>query len=199
MSFRKWLSEKVSAPKAKIELTLEKSQFCLGEQVRGQAKINSEEEFDVTQVGVMLTCNESVKKTRITSSQYGSQQSEYWDSGEIYHTKCILFEAARIPQGFNAVYPFSLHLPKAAKETAYSIDRYVKWHLYPIFDIKGRPDIHKVTYEVIVEKPHVPQQTTPAVVKEVVKEIVLIPCGYCGSLMPQTAVFCPNCGARRKS
>lgn len=35
--------------------------------------------------------------------------------------------------------------------------------------------------------------------KEVVtKEIVLIKCEYCGSLMPQTATFCPNCGAKRR-
>jgi len=38
----------------------------------------------------------------------------------------------------------------------------------------------------------------PTVVREVIKEVVLIPCSYCGSLMPQTSVFCPNCGARRK-
>jgi zinc-ribbon domain len=35
--------------------------------------------------------------------------------------------------------------------------------------------------------------------KEVIKEIVMIPCQYCGSLIPQTALFCSNCGAGRKS
>ena len=41
--------------------------------------------------------------------------------------------------------------------------------------------------------------TSPQVVKEttVVKEIVMIPCRYCGALMPQTSTFCPNCGAKR--
>jgi hypothetical protein len=33
--------------------------------------------------------------------------------------------------------------------------------------------------------------------KEVIREVVLIPCKFCGCLMPQTSVFCPNCGARR--
>ena len=36
-------------------------------------------------------------------------------------------------------------------------------------------------------------------VKVIVKEIVILPCQYCGSLMPQTSTFCPHCGARRKS
>jgi hypothetical protein len=33
----------------------------------------------------------------------------------------------------------------------------------------------------------------------ITREVVLIPCQYCGGLMPQTAIFCPNCGARRKN
>ena len=33
----------------------------------------------------------------------------------------------------------------------------------------------------------------------VTKEVVMIPCEYCKSLMPQTSTFCPNCGARRKA
>ena len=35
--------------------------------------------------------------------------------------------------------------------------------------------------------------------KVIVKEIVMLPCQYCGSLMPQTSIFYPHCGARRKS
>jgi len=33
----------------------------------------------------------------------------------------------------------------------------------------------------------------------IIKEVVMIPCAYCGGLMPQTSVFCPDCGARRKA
>jgi len=41
--------------------------------------------------------------------------------------------------------------------------------------------------------------TKETTTKEVVtREVVMIPCEYCGSLMPQTSIFCPNCGARRK-
>jgi len=38
---------------------------------------------------------------------------------------------------------------------------------------------------------------SPALQKEVHKEVVMIPCKYCGGLMPQTSTFCPSCGARR--
>ena len=33
----------------------------------------------------------------------------------------------------------------------------------------------------------------------IIKEVVMVSCSYCGGLMPQTSVLCPNCGARRKS
>ena len=35
--------------------------------------------------------------------------------------------------------------------------------------------------------------------KEITREIVMIPCQYCGSLMPQTALSCKTCGAGRKA
>jgi len=35
------------------------------------------------------------------------------------------------------------------------------------------------------------------VTREVVREVVMIPCKYCGALFQQTATFCPHCGARR--
>jgi len=34
------------------------------------------------------------------------------------------------------------------------------------------------------------------IIKE--KETVLIQCDYCKGLMPQSSIFCPNCGAKRK-
>jgi len=29
------------------------------------------------------------------------------------------------------------------------------------------------------------------------KVIIMIPCQYCGGLVPQASVLCPNCGAKR--
>ncbi len=62
-------------------------------------------------------------------------------------------------------------------------------------NVKGRKKIS--THKLIpVTKPSTVQVTKE---REVIKEIVMIPCKYCGGLMPQTATFCPNCGARRKA
>ena len=47
-----------------------------------------------------------------------------------------------------------------------------------------------------------PTSQSSAVTKEketIVKEVVMIPCKYCGGLEPQTSVYCPHCGAKRKA
>jgi len=43
-----------------------------------------------------------------------------------------------------------------------------------------------------------PSQNERVIEKETIKEVVMVPCVYCGSLMPQTALFCNTCGAGRK-
>jgi hypothetical protein len=35
--------------------------------------------------------------------------------------------------------------------------------------------------------------------KETIREIVMVPCQYCGTLIPSTAITCSNCGAGRKA
>jgi exosome complex RNA-binding protein Csl4 len=50
----------------------------------------------------------------------------------------------------------------------------------------------------LIEDIPAPPPQVQEVKETITKEVVLIPCQYCGGLMPQTATFCPNCGARRK-
>jgi hypothetical protein len=48
-------------------------------------------------------------------------------------------------------------------------------------------------YLVQAKKP--PNQNERVIEKETIKEVVMIPCRYCGWLYPQTALFCSTCGA----
>jgi rubrerythrin len=43
------------------------------------------------------------------------------------------------------------------------------------------------------------QDATAAATKTIVKEVAMIPCKYCGTLIPETASSCPNCGAKRQA
>jgi hypothetical protein len=188
-------------PKARIELYVDKSQCVLGEQVKGVVRIFSEEEFDVNQAIVCLTCREDVKRTRIGGIQDGVlipfTQVDYWDSSIIYGTSYPLFAGVRIPCGYNSAFDYTLIISPGAKETQYGIDHTVRWFMYAILESRCRPNVQTMTYEIQVARPQISQ--TPTIMKEVTREVVLITCSYCSGLMPHTSVFCPNCGARRKS
>jgi len=82
--------------------------------------------------------------------------------------------------------------------------------LIACFFVFGLPIIFLIYYMERVDRPRELAKASrskgvdnvPERVKErevIVKEIVMIPCRYCGGLVPQTAVFCPNCGAKRKA
>ena len=79
-----------------------------------------------------------------------------------------------------------------------------------LFFVFGMPIIFVIYYFERIDKPLErakmggPERTDKAseIVRErevIVKEIVMIPCQYCGGLIPQTSTFCPNCGAKRKA
>jgi hypothetical protein len=62
----------------------------------------------------------------------------------------------------------------------------------------GFPIVFLIIYFWKIHKPleQARIQTPPQVI---VKEIVMVPCEYCGGLMPTTATRCPSCKAPRKS
>jgi hypothetical protein len=203
MSFFKWLSNKLNPPRARIALTTQKNEYALGEEVKGDFQIVSEEEFEVERIAVNLSCWENLKKTRTVTTQVGDtqkhRQEQYWDQAELYSDKFIVCNAALIPQGFSAKYPFTLRIPTVARETYYSVDNNVKWWMKATVKVRGRPSIEAENREILVAKQQTPPPSPQMVSKETVREVVLIPCSYCSGLMPQTSLFCPNCGARRRA
>jgi len=67
-----------------------------------------------------------------------------------------------------------------------------------LFFVFGLPIIFIIFYFERIHKPlERARITTPQQV--IVKQIVMVPCVYCGGLMPDTATFCPSCGAPRKA
>jgi ribosomal protein S27AE len=180
---------------------VEKRELVLGEEVKGKLEITSEEELDIESFGVTLYCEETVKKTRWVSEvddegRERRYERAYEDRRKLHSCPLRLCGEAHIPQGFSYAYPFSLKLPSYGRETYHSVDNNLVWGLSAMMDVRGRPPITSAgECEIIVAKP--PEPPKEVMQKEVIREVVLIPCKYCGGLMPQTSVFCPNCSARR--
>ena len=189
-------------PKATLTLKTDKREFAFGEEVKGFAEVESEEEFDIEWIGVYVDCIESVKKTRNRSFTDGaghqhSRQEDYWDTAKLSSYSAKACGEMHITQGFFLGFPFAIKLPATGRETYRSVDQNLQWSLWTYMKNKKRPSL-EMKYEITVTKPST-QPVAMHTEKEIVRELVLIPCAYCGGLMPQTSLFCPNCGARRKA
>ena len=67
-----------------------------------------------------------------------------------------------------------------------------------LFFVFGLPIIFVIVYFLKVHKP-LEQARIAAPREVVVREVVMVPCQYCGGLMPSTVVQCPSCKAPRKA
>jgi len=190
--------KRFTRPRAKLWLGTEKHELALGEELKGIVGVKSEEEFDIERIIVSLCCWESIKKTRgyyETDEETGEREwheEEYWDEEKLYSKHLQICSQMHVNVGFNKGFPFVFKIPVSERETYHGADRKVEWLISATMPIKGRRRITTSTYKILVAKPSV-------LLKEIVREVILIPCAYCGGLMPQTSTFCPNCGARRKA
>ncbi len=197
----KWLSElsQPVQPNAQLQLTAEKTQYLLGETtLKAESKLFRRKNSTLTKRLFAYPATKTSEETRFaqTNSGYSKVSTGKTRSHTAPPSNCLnscISPKASAPTT-NMTWKF--HLQQRA--TLYSIDHYAKWLLAAVLQVKDRPNILTQNYEIQVEKPAV-DQAAPVIMKEVEREIVLVPCSYCGSLMPQTALFCPNCGARKKS
>lgn len=202
-------------PKATLSLEINKNELLVGDELNGIAKVTSQEELDIEKISVSFSCVESVKKTRpipktqlrpLTSRdiQLGIKsrpetvwtQEEYEENKTLFSNEVTLSGQTHFNGGFSKDYPFVFKVPSIGRETYHSVDNNVKWSVSAHMKVKDRMDVHSPgSCEILVMK----SSASTTTIKEVVREVVLIPCTYCSGLMPQTSTICPNCGAKRKS
>lgn len=196
MSFFGKIKKRFTKPKASISLSLSKNVFTLGEDLTGTLLVASDEEFDAEEIRAEFQCVESKEKTEWEYNEDTGEMVEntYWDTATLHSANPKVSGPLHITSGFKKEFPFSTNIPAGGRETYDSVDASVEWSIKGVIAVKGRPDV--TTKEIEVQVVRAPQVVRE---KEIVREVVMIPCAYCGSLMPQTSIVCPNCGARRKA
>jgi ribosomal protein L40E len=202
MSFFKKFKDRVTKPTATVSLELANYSFTWGDKLEGKLTVSSEEEFDATEIRAELLCLEKKKETSrgltfSTGSQGtsgGLEKSTEWNTAIIFARKLQASGPIHLSAGYHGEFPFSTNV--AGGLPSYSgDDRTVTWTVKGVIGIKGRPDVTSQALGIQVTG----APTTITTEKIVEREVVMIPCQYCGSLFPQTATTCPKCGAQRKA
>jgi hypothetical protein len=196
MSFFKKFTDKLTSPKATVLLKINKNSFVLGENVEGTLSISSNEDFDATEIRCEIVCNEEAKRTR---REYDGNLNrevtrDYRETVALYSAKPTVSGAMKVTKDLVKDFPCTVNIPAGGRPTFLSVDNKVSWSLKAVIAVDGRPDVTSRPIELQVLAP-----TASPVIREreVIREVVMIPCKYCGGLMPQTETTCPNCGAKR--
>jgi hypothetical protein len=187
--------DRFKKPKASVSLTVPKSTFELGEDLKGAITVSCQDEFDATEVRAELRCIEKKEKERWVYDEQLKRnvRRTYTDKNTLVSVNPKVSDALHMLPGFKKTFPIKVNISAGGRESFYNKKTSVTWSIKGVVAIKGRPDVTSETIKLRVIEP----ATGPTVVKE--KEVVMIPCEYCETLMPETATSCPNCGAPRKT
>jgi len=186
--------KRFTKPKTSVSLTIPKSTFELGEDLKGAITVSSQEEFDATEVRAELRCVERKKREKWEYDPRLRREvrREYWDQATLHSVDPKASGPVHLVPSFQKTFPIGVNIPAGGRESFAAVDAGVTWSIKGVVAIKGRPDVISETIELQVIRP----AAGAVIVKE--KEVATVPCEYCGTLMPQTATSCPNCRAPRK-
>lgn len=196
MPFFKKFTNKFTAPNANVQLKLGQYSVALGENLEGTLTVSSMEDFDATEVRCEMSC---VEKARVIRQEYDPQlrrtlPREVQESSVLFAAKPVLNGPLHLANGETRDFPLSVNIPAGGRATIQGMDRSVTWTIKGVVAVDGRPDIVSKIAALQVVQP----SAQPVIKeKEVVRQVVMIPCKYCGMLMDQLVTVCPNCGAKR--
>lgn len=181
-------------PKASVSLAIPKSTVELGEDLKGAITVSCEDEFDSTEVRAELRCIEKRRREKWVYDERRRRNVRrvYWDVATLHSADPKAGGRVHVVPGFKKTFPVKVNIPAGGRESFDGLDANVSWNVKGVVAIDGRPDVTSETMELQVIR----SAAGPTAVRE--KEIAMVPCEYCGSLMPETATACPNCGAPRK-
>jgi ribosomal protein L40E len=195
MSFLRRIKEGITQPKARIVVQFSKNSFALGENVEGDLAVSSDEVFDAKEIRCEIQSVEEAKRVKLVYDETARRevQKEILELATLYSARPTVTGPLHLTKGFSQTYPFSICLPAGLRPTFKSLDSKITWIFKAAIAIEGRPDVTSQTVEIQAIQPTAAQVRE----KEIIREVVMIPCRYCGALMPQTDTTCPRCNAKR--
>jgi rubrerythrin len=184
--------KRLTKPDVDVSLNIPKATVGLGEDLKGTIEVSSDEEFDATEVRLELRCVEKRRRERWVYDERRRRRIRqvYWDVATLHADDPELSGRIHLVPGFRKTFPFKVNIPAGGRESFDGLDANVSWAIKAVVAVKGRPDATSETTEL---------QVVQAALAQVKDEPEMVSCEYCNSLMTESAVKCPHCGAPRKA
>lgn len=184
--------KRLTKPNVDVSLNTPKTTVGLGGDLKGTVEVSSDEEFDATEVRLELRCVEKRRRERWVYDERRRRRIRqvYWDVATLHSDDPELAGSIHLVPGFKKTFPFKINIPAGGRESFDGLDANVSWGVKGVIAVKGRPDATSDTVEL---------QVIRAALATDKDEVEMVPCEYCNSLMTESAVKCPHCGAPRKA
>ncbi|HKZ88291.1 MAG TPA: hypothetical protein VJ066_03915 [Candidatus Bathyarchaeia archaeon] len=195
MGFFKKLHDKVSAPEANVELKFSSCSVTLGENLQGFLAIASKEDFDCDEVRFEIQC---VEQARVIRQEYDPALKRYLprevqESAVLFAAKPVLTGDTHISKGENRSFPLNINIPAGGRPTYQGVQNKVSWTIKGVIAVDGRPDATSHTAEIQVLSPTAQQIVRE---REVVREVVKIPCRFCGPCLTSSTLLVRTAGQK---
>ncbi len=194
MDFFKKIGNHLTAPKADVNLQLLDQYVVLGDCLEGTLTVMPHEVIDAEEIRCELNCTETAEVIRpvydpVIKRTVPRQMTE---NRVLYQTNAVCNPPTQLINGVSRDFRVSVNIPVGARPTFTSINDNVQWQIKGVVAVHGRPDVTTETLQFQV----IPESQRPA---NQAPRVRLVPCEYCQAAMPETALACPNCGAKRKA
>ncbi len=188
---------KLNPINAKVSVMLDKPMFGDGEPVTGKLIVVSDEDVRADEIRVEINIMETGYSSGGPEVSIGGltlrgrQQPPKRHVVNRHNERVVLSGPLDVYKGYSGEFPFSMSLPSVVPSMSSGvIERKIKG----VVAVKGRPDkTHEINVNVSGVSYGVPVQAPGQVV---VREVIKVPCKYCGTLIPVESQRCPTCGAR---
>jgi len=179
---------------ADLSVLLNKSTFFEGEQINGKLVLNSDEDVRADEIRLEIRVTETFHAPTFRSVGGQVRQTIETQTKQLHAEDVKISGPLDISKGYKGEFPFTVSIPPmGATMPGGTINRKIKG----VVAVKGRPDKTEEIGVNISVTPYAPV-AVQAPAQVVVKEIVKVPCKYCGALIPVEADRCSNCGAQLK-
>ncbi len=181
--------------KAEMGLNLQSLTVENGQPFKGSASLRSNDSFQVEEVRMEIRVTEKYKEQAWERDGNGNMRQVLRDKEDVLYSQDVpVSQPFGMKSGDAKDFPFEVTIPMRAPAR---FGGAVTYSLKAVANVKGRPDVTKSATPMVVPATMAPSSVGATVTKVIEREVIKVPCRYCGTLVEITAgpSKCPSCGA----
>ncbi|MEW6592819.1 MAG: sporulation protein [Candidatus Hadarchaeota archaeon] len=190
MGERLGLFDRLNPINAKVSVQLDKSTFAEGEQITGNVFLDSDENVRADEIRLEVRVTETYQAPAWRYSGGRAYQTMETHVKNLHSEDVRVSGPFDVAKGMKESFPFSFNAPPVRPTMPNGI---INRRIKGVVAVKGRPD---KTQDASFNVALAPYGAAAPSGQVVVKEVIKVPCKYCGALISVESQRCSNCGAK---